>query len=227
MEAMRTQPGPLQFDKQTIPWVLALVAVLTYGLLTPWLGFYWDDWVFVWLLKHNGPVELARSFLPYDPLVSPFFLITSSIFGTNAFAWQVFGLAVRILVSLGALWTFNQIWPEHGRKVIWAALFFLVYPGYEQQWIAFTHANQEWISFGFFILSLGLTARSLREPFSRKWIVYALVTQFVGLATTEYFLGTEFLRPVIIWIVLTQLQQASSKHITSALKSWAIYVPIW
>jgi hypothetical protein len=216
-----------QFSTKTAPWVFALVGILAYGLLTPWLGFYWDDWVFVWLLKHNGPVELARSFLPYDPLVSPFFLITSSIFGTNAFAWQIFGLAVRVIVSLGALWTFNQIWPEHARKVIWAALFFLVYPGYAQQWIAFTHANQEWISFGFMILSLGLTARSLREPASRKWLVFALITQFIGLATTEYFLGMEFLRPVIIWIVLSQLQPEHSKHFFSTLKTWAIYIPIW
>ena len=78
-----------QFSKKTIPWMFVFAAILAYGLLTPWMGFYWDDWVFVWLLKHHGPVELARSFLPFDPLVSPFFLISSSLFGTNAFATTV------------------------------------------------------------------------------------------------------------------------------------------
>jgi len=222
---MWTRLRSLQFSQRTIPWVFALVTILAYGLLTPWLGFYWDDWVFVWLLKHNGPVELARSFLPYDPLVSPFFLITSSLFGTNAFAWQLFGLLVRLSVSLAALWTFNQVWPEHARKVIWAAFFFLVYPGYAQQWVAFTHANQEWISLGFIILSLGLTARSLRETSARKWLVFALVSQFIGLGTTEYFLGMEFLRPVIIWIVMTRL--SPDKAFASTLRSWSIYLPIW
>lgn len=216
-----------RFSQKTIPWVFALVAVLAYGLLTPWMGFYWDDWVFVWLLKHHGPVELARSFLPYDPLVSPFFLITSSVFGTNPFAWQIFGLVVRIAVSLAALWTFNQIWPQHARKALWAALLFLVYPGYAQQWVAFTHANQEWISLGAIILSLGFTARSLREPDSRKWITYALITQFIGLATTEYFLGMEFLRPVIIWIVTVQAGQPLTKQLTRTLKHWAVYIFIW
>jgi hypothetical protein len=223
---MSTQLRSLQFSKKTLPWVFALVGILAYGLLTPWMGFYWDDWVFVWLLKHNGPAELARSFLPYDPLVSPFFLITSSIFGTSAFAWQLFGLVIRVLVSFSALWTFHQIWPQHSRKVIWAALFFLVYPGYAQQWIAFTHANQEWISLGSFILSLGLTARSVRET-TKKWIVYALITQFIGLATTEYFLGMEFLRPVIIWIVTLHLSQSSNKRFAHTVKRWAIYLPIW
>jgi hypothetical protein len=223
---MWTQLRSRQFSEKTLPWVFALVGILAYGLLMPWMGFYWDDWVFVWLLKHNGPVELARSFLPYDPLVSPFFLITSSIFGTNAFAWQIFGLVVRVLVSLAALWTFHQIWPKHPRRNSWAAFFFLVYPGYAQQWVAFTHANQEWLSLGFIILSLGLTAKSLREN-SKKWTAYALMTQFIGLATTEYFLGMEFLRPVIIWIVMLQQGYSSNKRPASTLKHWAMFVPIW
>ena len=221
---MWTRLNSLQFGKKSIPWVFVLVTILAYGLLTPWLGFYWDDWVFVWLLEHNGPVELARSFLPYDPLVSPFFLISSSIFGTHPFAWQVFGIAVRVLVSLAALWTFNQIWPRHSRKTLWAAFLFLVYPGYSQQWVAFTHANQEWISFGFFILSLGLTARSIRVP-HKKWTVYALLAQFVGLATTEYFLGMEFLRPFMIWFVLDQ--SSPGRRLSGMLKHWAVYIPVW
>jgi hypothetical protein len=160
--------------------------------------------------------------------VSPFFLITSSLFGTNAFAWQIFALVIRILVSLAALWTFNQIWPQHSRKVIWAAFFFLVYPGYAQQWVAFTHSNQEWISFGFFILSLGLTAKSLRENFSKKWSVFALIAQFIGLATTEYFLGMEFVRPFMIWIVISQPKEHLKKRVINTLKYWAIgYVPVW
>ena len=103
--------------KQTIPWAFTLTAILAYGLLTPWMGFYWDDWVFVWLLEYKGPLELARSFLPYDPLVSPFFFLTSSIIGQSAFGWQVFGLIVRVLVSLAAWWTFGQIWPEQHCRV--------------------------------------------------------------------------------------------------------------
>ena len=223
---MWTRLKSLQFSKKTIPWAFVLVIILAYGLLTPWLGFYWDDWVFVWLLKHHGPLELARSFLPYDPLVSPFFLLSSSILGTHPFAWQIFGLAVRALVGLAALWTFNQIWPRHSRKALWAALLFLVYPGYGQQWVAFTHANQEWISFGFFILSLGLTARSLRDP-QKKWTVFALLTQFVGLGTTEYFLGMEFLRPVMIWFMLDR--PSPGKRFTDTLKIWTFrgYVPVW
>jgi hypothetical protein len=224
---MWTQLRSQQFSKKTIPWVFVLVAILAYGLLTPWMGFYWDDWVFVWLLRHNGPVELARSFLPYDPLVSPFFLITSSIIGTNAFAWQMFGLVVRILVSLAALWTFRQIWPQYPRRNLWAALFFLLYPGYAQQWVAFTHANQEWISFGSLILSLGLTARALRADFPKRWIVYALFAQFIGLATTEYFLGMEFLRPLIIWLATSQPVRPFQRHLIRTLKHWVTYIPIW
>jgi hypothetical protein len=223
---MWTWLNSLQFSKKTVPWAFVLITILAYGLLTPWLGFYWDDWVFVWLLDHRGPVELARSFLPYDPLVSPFFLLSSSILGTHPFPWQIFGLVVRALVGLAALWTFNQIWPKFSRKALWAALLFLVYPGYGQQWVAFTHANQEWISFGFFILSLGLTAKSLRDP-RRRWILYALLAQFVGLATTEYFLGMEFLRPVMIWFLLEE--PTIGRRFTKTIIVWILqgYAILW
>jgi hypothetical protein len=217
-----------QFSGRSIPWMVILVAVLAYGLLTPWLGFYWDDWVFAWLLHFQGAAELARSFLPFDPLISPFFFITSAVLGESTFVWQLFGLVVRILVSLGTLWTLRQIWPRHSRQVTWATFLFLVYPGYGQQWVAFTHANQEWISFGSIILSLGLTARAVRGNASTRWKIYALVTQVIGLATTEYFLGMELLRPLIIWFVLSEQDSSLSRRASTTSKEWlAGYVPIW
>jgi len=218
----------LQFSGRSIPWMVILIAVLAYGLLTPWIGFYWDDWVFAWLLHFQGSAELARSFLPFDPLISPVFLITSTLLGENTFVWQVFGLVVRILVSLCTLWTLRQIWPKYSRQVTWATFLFLVYPGYAQQWIAFTHANQEWISFGCIILSLGFTARAVRVDSSTKWKMYALLTQVIGLATTEYFLGMELLRPLIIWFILSEKDDSVKNRISTTIKYWlAGYVPIW
>ncbi len=218
----------LQFSGRSIPWMVILVALLAYGLLTPWLGFYWDDWVFAWLLHFQGAAELARSFLPFDPLISPFFFLTSAILGESTFIWQIFGLVVRILVSLSTFWTLRQIWPKYSRQAAWATFLFLVYPGYGQQWVAFTHANQEWISFGCMILSLGFTARALRVNAQTKWIVYALLTQVIGLATTEYFLGMELLRPLIIWFVLSERDDAVQMRISTTIKHWlAGYVPIW
>jgi len=219
-----------QLDRKSIPWAMVIVAILAYGLLIPWLGFYWDDWPFAWILHFQGPAELMRSFFSLDPLVSPFFFITSSILGESTLAWQIYALFIRTLISIGALWSFNQIWPKFPRQATWVAFFFLVFPGYGQQWVAFTHSNQEWISLGCFILSLGFTAKAARTGFPPKQTVFALVLQAIGLMTTEYFLGLEVLRPIIIWFVLAESKIFTHPRRQSwqVLKRWLTgYVEIW
>ena len=38
-----------------------LVCLLGYGLLIPWLGFYWDDWrPAVWVAHSLGPARLME-----------------------------------------------------------------------------------------------------------------------------------------------------------------------
>jgi len=216
------------FNRRSIPTALALTGMLAYGLLIPWMGFYWDDWPFAWILHFKGPVELMRSFFPFDPLIGPVFFLTSSLLGGSTLVWQIFGLLVRMLVSIALLWSLNQVWPKFPRQVAWVAFFFLVYPGYGQQWVAFTHANQEWISFGCFILSLGVTARSVRAGSPFKLTALALALQAVGLMTTEYFLGLEVLRPLIIYFALESAIDRKGARAWGAVRLWlAGYVEVW
>ena len=39
------------FPEYTIPLALLAVTGLAYGVLIPWLGFYWDDWA-GWKQRH-------------------------------------------------------------------------------------------------------------------------------------------------------------------------------
>lgn len=216
------------FNRKSIPVALALTAILAYGLLIPWMGFYWDDWPFAWILHFKGAVELMRSFFPFDPLIGPVFFVTSSLMGESTLAWQIFALIVRVLVSIGLLWSLNQIWPKFPRQAAWVAFFFLVYPGYGQQWVAFTHSNQEWISFGCFILSLGLTARAVRAGSPLKLTLPAMLLQAVGLMTTEYFLGLELLRPLVIWFVLEDSMPERRTRAWQTLRLWlGGYMEVW
>ena len=42
----------------TIPAGLLFLTVAAYGILSPWMGYYWDDWSFAWLLHFRGPANL-------------------------------------------------------------------------------------------------------------------------------------------------------------------------
>lgn len=50
-----------------------MLVVLAYGLLIPWMGFYWDDWPFAWFLKFLGPAEFIEMFRPFRPFLGPIF----------------------------------------------------------------------------------------------------------------------------------------------------------
>ena len=179
-----------QKENLLIPGLIILLVVLAYGLLTPWLGYYWDDWPFAWFLRFFGSSEFIEVFKPFRPLLGPIFSGTTSILGGHPFVWQIAGLVIRFLASLELWFLLRLIWPLQKRNSLWVVLLFTVYPGFEQQWVALTHINQEWIPLIFLFASFGMTALALRDKQRRMQITLAaLGLQALGLFTTEYFFG--------------------------------------
>ncbi len=188
---------------RSAPFILGLAAILAYGLLIPWLGFYWDDWPFAFLAHFYGPLELVRAFAPFRPFLGPIFFLTTSLLGTAPFAWQMLGLVARFTTAFAFYWMLNQVWPGSRRRNLVAALFFLLFPGFSQQWVALTHINQEVLPLIAYLFSFGLTARAIRAPAHRiRSMLLAVVLQFVGLFATEYFIGFEIIRLLLIWYLV-------------------------
>lgn len=90
----------LQKESLLVSAILFLLVLLAYGLLTPRMGFYWDDWPFAWFLKFFGPAEFIESFRPFRPFLGPIFTVTTALFGGDPFTWQLVGLAFRFFLSL-------------------------------------------------------------------------------------------------------------------------------
>ncbi len=206
--------------------MLLVLAIASYGLLIPWIGFYWDDWNFAWISHFLGAGEFIPAFQPFRPFLGPIFLATTSIFHESTLGWQVFGLLVRFLIAYAVWWSLNKVWPEHKRQVLTVSLFALVFPGYGQQWVAFTHVNQELIPLLAYLFSFGATALALRNR--DKFIpltLLSLLLMFLGLFTTEYFIGLEIIRFFLIWIVLAGAN--SRQRILDSVKHWLPYLLLW
>ena len=151
------------FSERSLPLLFLIVTVTAYGLLLPLTGFYWDDWPFAWIAEFLGPEEFLLAFAEVRPFLGPIFFVTTSLIPPVPLYWQIFALIIRFLSGLCAWFALNQVWPHHRRQVLVASLLFLVFPGYSQHWVSFTHINQEWIPFLFYLLSFGFTARALRS----------------------------------------------------------------
>ena len=229
-----------RFTTKSIFFTFAITTIVAYGLLLPLTGFYWDDWPFVWIAKFLGPKEFFPAFAGVRPFLAPIFFVTTSLIPPIPIYWQIFALVIRFISGLSAWFALSKVWPHHKRQVLIASLLFLVFPGYSQHWVAFTHINQEWIPFIFYLLSFGFTARALRNKHViarsaesttkqsyRTDTIFALLFLIAGVFPTEYFIGLEPMRFLFIWVIVSEEVDGFRRRLIQTLKHWAPYLLIW
>ena len=232
----------IRFNERSIPLLFLLVTILAYGLLLPRTGFYWDDWPFAWIAKFLGPQEFIPAFAKVRPFLGPIFFVTTSLIPPIPLYWQIFALVIRFGSALSAWFLLKHVWPQHKRQTLVASLLFLVFPGYSQHWVAFTHINQEWIPFIFYLLSFGFTAKALRNRLAlsadealankqslgfRKDTIFALLFLILGVFPTEYFVSIEPMRFFFIWVILSEEVTGFRQRSIETLKRWWPYLVIW
>jgi hypothetical protein len=217
-----------RLSEKNIPLIFIFVTFMAYGLFVPFTGFYWDDWGFSWIAKFLGPSEFLPSFIGIRPFLIPIFFVTTSLVPPVPIYWQIFALIIRILAGFSTWFTLKQVWPHLKLQTLIASLLFLVFPAYSQHWVAYTHINQEWVAFILYLLSMGLTAKALRNQLKfRKYTVIALILFLEGLFATEYFFGMEPLRFLFIWVIISDNVKDLKIGFVKALKVWLPYLIIW
>jgi hypothetical protein len=213
----------LTLDRIKAPAIVALVTFAAYGLLLPFTGFYWDDLPFAWIARFLGPGEFFPAFAPYRPFLAPVFYLTTSLIPPVPVYWQIFALVIRFFIGVAAFWSFKQIWREHPHLAWIAALLILVFPGYSQHWVAFTHINQELIPFLFYILSFGFTFKALQTQ-KTSYAVISLLLQLCGIFPTEYFFGIEGLRFLFLFFYF---DGSLIQRFNKTIKTWFPYLLVW
>ena len=211
-----------------VPAALAILIVLAYGLLIPWMGFYWDDLPFAWFLRFFGPSEFIEAFRPFRPLLGYIFAVTTSIFGGHPLTWQVLGLLIRFFLGLEVWSLLRRVFPARERSVLWVTLLFTVFPAYGQQWVALTHINQELIPLLFLLASFIVTVQILRSgKSSTPLTALAILLQILGLFSTEYFFGLEVLRILFILVISSDTISDKNDLFKKSLITWLPYLIVW
>jgi hypothetical protein len=208
------------------PLALLVVCLISFGLLIPWLGFYWDDWPTIWYLHLLGPAGFRDVFSVDRPLLGWLFMATTSIFGESTIGWQFFGLLTRWITSLALWWTLRLLWPKRTLQVTWIALLFAVYPGFKQQYISVTYSNT-WIIYTTYFLSVGLMIWAVRSP-RWQWLLMGaswLLTAYT-MFSDEYFFGLEFLRPALLWLALSDRIAERRRRLERVALRWVPYLMI-
>mgnify|MGYP007030119090 CR=1 FL=1 len=213
------------------PLALLVLTILAYGLRALSLGFFWDDWPYLWLFHSLGPEGIAAALEQDRPFLSFIYITTLSFLGSSTLAWQVFALLARWLCGVGLWWALAQTWPGSSHKVFWAAALFVVYPGFTQQWIAIIY-GQAFVLFAATLFSLGITLwLADSRPSGRliRWAgtLAALALSAFTMFSTEYFFGIELLRPVLLGVIFARQFPLSGRLSPSTMARRALQVLRW
>ncbi|MCC6146196.1 MAG: hypothetical protein IT308_01375 [Anaerolineaceae bacterium] len=214
--------SPLSF--RLLPLALAALVFISYGVYIPYFGFYGDDWIYI----YNAHLLGAGSFRDFVAVDRPFsawiYTLTTPVFGDTVIWYHLLLLGLRLGSVLLLWWVLCLVWPQNPRQTAWVAMLFAVYPGFLQQPIAvqfilhFTVLNLFFLSLGFMLLSL---------KYRRWYLPLTLLgaATSLGMFSLEYFVGLEFLRPVLIFLVLSRQAPPQARCWLSALGFWLPYLP--
>lgn len=214
------------WQRWKFPLLLLFTNLASFGLLIPWLGFYWDDWPSVWFLNFLGPDGFNRVFASDRPLLGWLFSLTTPLLGTSPWLWQIFGVLTRWAASLAFWWMMRTAWPGQLRLAAWAAVFFTVYPGFLQQSISVTYSHV-FLIFTLFLLSLGASTWAIRQPRQRWWLaVFSLLGSMYTMFAVEYFFGLELIRPILAWLTLRERIPEVWRRFRTVLLAWLPFLAV-
>ncbi len=190
----------INFNRFIFPFFLLFICILVYGIFTPFMGFYWDDFPYTWFKVVNG-VQGTISAISLDrPMLALFYMLPMSILGDKPLAWQLFAIITRWVYTLSMYGFLQSLWPNRKHSNQNLTLLLSVFPGFTQQWISVIYSHA-FLIFSLYFLSLIVFISNLKAEHSSIINTFiSIILAIVSMSATEYVVGLELIRPLIIFI---------------------------
>jgi hypothetical protein len=215
---------PAYFTERSVTPALLFLCFITYGIYIFWMGFYWDDWPWMYFSHILGPESLLTIDSEHRPLSGFLLWLGAELLGETPLYWQMLVLIFRWFTGLAMWWAMTKVWPQRVEKSTWIAFLFLVFPGFTQQFVS-VNSSRHILSLAFFCLSLGLMVAALRQP-KRYWQLTfgSLALALIGMLMSEYYYGLELIRPVVLWLVIDTRGKTRGGCLKALFRYWAPYL---
>jgi hypothetical protein len=204
--------------------LVVILSVLSYGIFSNNLGHYWDDWPILWA-ESAFDFEKIREWAFYDrPIMVYVQYLHLQIFGNTPTVWHIYIAVLQCASALVLLKMGHLLWPNRYCETLAITVLFLIYPGFKAQPISITYAPyllQQLLV----LISLTLMICSIQVEHLRKWSITGAVTTLVAhLSISEYFLGFELIRPLLIWLVVSKSFTDRNESVSRIIKIWLPYL---
>jgi hypothetical protein len=225
MKMIKSLLQKIIFEEKFTPLVFLFVAFAAFGLLANELGYYQDDWPYVFYAFNKGIPSLTEE-LFYDsrPHAAWLYISLFSILGFKPVVWHLAAVIIRWLTAT-VLWYFlRQIWPANKREVTLVIFIFIIHPFFLIQPYA-VNSFLYWSGYLLFAISLLIMARNVTEPrYPILLTVLAIFLEAVHLFTSEYFIGMVFIRPLVLYWLIGREPAALFLRIKKTLLHWLPYL---
>jgi len=196
---------------------IVLLIVISAAVYLPRIGqlqYYKDDWYYVLDGLYGGPAVFNEMFAIDRPARGPFFQAYFSLFGANPLPYHLGHYFWRVSAALAALWLFRIVWPRQTRQAFFAALFFLIYPGY-LWWTSGIEYQPMVVSLFLQVFSIALTVKAILTKNLLQKVILVLGSILTGwgyLALVDYAIGMEFFRLAILFVLVNRENNISFLH---------------
>jgi len=213
-----------RIEDQSLPWLFLGICIAAFGLLIPFLGYYWDDWMTLYFMKTtSNPADFIYG--PYRPLHALLDVLEFRLLGPSPLGWHILSLLLRWCSVILVWLTMRRVFPSAKEFANWVAVVFAIYPSFHQQSSALVY-RQHWTTYVFFLLSLLFMLDSIRQKGSRQFalLLLSLTTMLAHLLTTEYLVGLETLRPILLWISIPTGKVSWRQKVRNVSLRWLPYL---
>jgi hypothetical protein len=207
------------------PVAFFIITFLCFGLLAKRLGFYQDDWPYIFYAFNKG-IPSLKDELYYDnrPNAAWLYIGLFKLLGVGPLAWHYATAFFRWATATSLWYLLKRIWPGHTREVTLTTLIFLVHPFFLIQPYA-VNSILYWSGYFFFACSLlimakSVTAKKYRVPLT----ILAVILEGLHLFTNEYFVGMTLLRPLILFWLVSAQDEKFSVRVRRVLLHWLPYL---
>lgn len=209
------------------PFVLLAFALVTYGVFIFSLGFYWDDWPPI-LLSHIGDSSITFEYWSYDrPFQSWTYYLLFPLCRDSAALWQLSAILFRWTSALTLYFTFIKVFPRQKTLLQWAAVLFVVFPGFSDQYASVSYGSH-FMVYTVYGLSLYFMVLAFTKP-GKFWVFYLISLVFTAghLFSMEYYAGLELLRPLLMFLLISDTGKNRSKALQQTILYWLPFLAVF
>ncbi|MBI3173439.1 MAG: hypothetical protein HYZ25_06960 [Chloroflexi bacterium] len=220
----------LKHSRWTEVILLVLVNVLVYLPSVLRLGYYRDEWYFLYDGVIGGRGIFWDMFLSDRPVRGLFFEALFSLTHFNPLTNHLLTLLWRVLGSLCVYWLVQLIWPAQRRAAWIAAALFGTFPGF-LWWVAGIEYQPIVLSASLMVFSFALTVKAFPSQTLASRMAFtagAILTGWLYVALVEYATGMELFRLALIFVLVAQREVSSTfwTKVRETLRVWWINVII-